>query len=136
MAIATQHHPTALPGRPYISPFVAKPAASVATYTSVGAPWLYTAVNWGSSTGFWFEVYMRQTTGTARARLFDLDVSAAVASSSINTTSATFTRVRTASALTVGAGDLVDGNEYVAQFGKDSGDAGEALGAKIVVVQS
>ena len=131
MAQVTRLHTNALPGRLFGS-FAGKASVS---YTSAGPPWLYTSANWTSGSSIFFEAYIRQTTNKAYARLFDVDVGGAVGSSTVNTTSGSFVRLRS-SALTEQSGGLVDGNEYIAQFGRSGSDAGEALGAKIIVVQS
>lgn len=69
---------------------------------------------------------MRATTGTARARLYDETAGTAVASSTLDTSSATLARYRT------GALTLTDGDVYRSQFGVTSGDAGETHGAKLI----
>ena len=94
------------------------------TWTTIGVPAVYE----NSPTAIGLEVFMRQTTGTAEARLFDNTADAAVASSQISTTSATNVRVRS------GALGMVDGNEYEAQFGTLSADEGKVKGAKMVIV--
>lgn len=99
----------------------------VPAYTTFGMPFLYTSANWATGSSFYFEAYIRQTTGEAFARLYDNTAASAVTNGEVSTTSSSFTRLRTA-ALT-----LVNGNEYVVQFGTDPAHAGETLGGRIIV---
>ena len=98
---------------------------------AVGAPFLYTAANWGAVT-WYLEVYMRPTSAKAMARLYNVTAAAPVASSTITSNAAdgstAHSRQRSA-ALT-----LVDGNEYRVQYGVETGGAGGALGAKLIAV--
>ena len=96
-------------------------------YYTFGVPFLYTAANWGSVT-WYFEVYMKATSGTALARLVD-DNGAALASSEVSTTTLqTYVRLRS------GALTLVDGSSYRPQFGKKDMGAGAFMGAKLIAV--
>lgn len=90
-----------------------------------GKTFLYTAANW-PTLSWYLEADMRATTGTARARLWDVTAGAAVASSDITTTSTTFTQVRS-SAVT-----LTDAHEYRIQYGTFPGDNGETRGATLI----
>ncbi|MDP2930293.1 MAG: hypothetical protein Q8N56_01645, partial [bacterium] len=104
-----------------------------ATYTSYGMPFLFTSANWGiGSVSFYYEVYMRATTGTVYARLYNETDSTAVSGSVLSTTSTSFVRLRTATLTST----LIDGKTYRAQFGKVGADTGETLGGKLVVNQN
>lgn len=119
----TQLAPTATPGRRYGS-FAGKAAAAGIAWTSFGGLYKHRdAVFWGHSPKF--QVCMRQTTGTAYARLYDTSGSGAVSGSQISTTSGTFELVE--------SGDLtlVDGHEYRVQFGAVAGDGGEFYSASL-----
>ncbi len=104
-------------------------AASGIIYAVARGIFEYVAANWGSTLGFYFEVYHRATTGTLHARLYDVTGAAAVAGSDLNTASATNVRQQ--------SGDLkaalVDGREYEAQWGKAGADAGVAESGKLRV---
>lgn len=103
---------------------------STPTYTSYGAPFLYTQANWGtdgSGVDFFYEVYWRKTVGNVYTRVYDETAAAEVSGSMMATSSADFVRGRT-SALT-----LTDGHIYRAQLGHVNGASGEALGAKLIV---
>ena len=96
-------------------------------YYTFGVPFLYTAANWGS-VAWYFEVYMKATSGTALARLVDAN-GLALASSEVSTTNLqTYVRLRSA-ALT-----LVDGSTYQPQFGNKDMGAGAFRGAKLIAV--
>ena len=95
-----------------------------------GPPFLYTAANWGA-VSWYLEVDMRDTSGVALARLYDVTDAAAVANSVITDNSVDdYEYVRSRSA----AMTLVDGHEYRVQFGVQDGGQGGALGAKLVAV--
>lgn len=96
------------------------------TYVTYGSSFLWTAVNWGS-VNVYLEVYIRATTGTVYARLLDGNNSP-VTNSEVSTASATFQRLRS-SALT-----LTNALTYRVQFGKAGADAGEFLGARLIMI--
>ena len=98
------------------------------TYLSMGKIFLFTSANWTPTPTWYFEVTMKASSGTAKARLFNLTDSVEVTDSVVNTANATHTRVRS-SAIT-----LADGKEYEAQFGTGSADSGEGRVAAIVGV--
>ncbi len=102
-------------------------AASAIVYVLTGDIFSHVAANHGSGWVFHFEVFHRATTGTAYARLYNTTDSVAVANSAVNTASGTHVRQRS------GAITLADGKEFRAQFGTVAGDAGGAIGAKIVL---
>ena len=102
-------------------------AALLGRYRSFGLPFLYTTANWSGTPSIFFEVFMRATSGTARARLYNETDAVAVTNSDVSTASVTYVRIRSA-ALT-----LTDGKVYVAQFGTEDG-AGGFKGAKIIVL--
>lgn len=86
----------------------------------------YVAANWGSTLGFFFQVYHRATSGqTLHAQLFDVTTSTAVAGSDLSTASTTNVRQQ--------SGDLKaalnDGDEYEARWG--NAGAGVAERAKL-----
>lgn len=123
---------------------VVKPSTAVArsgtttlnlpTFSSYGVPFLYTQANWGTGGAgltFYYEVYMKAVTGNAFTRLYNETTSTAVANSQMSTTSTSYSRLRTASALT-----LTDGQVYRAQFGKVGSEAGETKGAKLITPTS
>lgn len=104
-------------------------AAAPPTYDSYGAPFLYTAANWGTVT-FYLEVYMRATvTGLVFARLYNETDSTAVANSTMSTSSQTMAAYRS-SAIT-----LTDGKTYRVQFGHGTGKAGAFLSGRIIVTE-
>lgn len=103
-------------------------ALDVVSYTSMGDIFLFTSANWTPAPTWYLEATMRATSGTARARLFDLTDTAEVADSPVTTASATHDRVRS-SAIT-----LTDAHEYEAQFGTTGADSGEARGANLIGV--
>ena len=107
--------------------FVAKAATSV-VYVNMGDVFNYVAANYGSGLEVHFEAFLRATTGTAFAQLYNTTTSAEVSGSTVNTTSATLVRKRS------GTLTLADGNEYRARFGTSAADAGAAVGAKLVIV--
>lgn len=98
------------------------------TYTSYGPPFLYTSANWGA-VSIYLEVYMRATTGTAWARLYNVTDLGPVTDSVLSTTETTMQRLRTTSALT-----LTNNKIYRLQFGKSGSDAGEFLGGELVII--
>lgn len=97
-------------------------------YTYYGSPFLFTAANWKTGILVYAEAYFRATTGTVYTDLYDLTSAALVASSTLTTSAATFTRVRSA-ALT-----LTDGHEYRFRISKTGVDAGEILSAKLILL--
>ena len=76
----------------------------------------------------YFEVYLRATTGTARARLHNDTDDVSVAGSEVVTTSPTYVRLRS------GALTLLDGRVYSAQLGAEGSDTGAFKAAKLVMV--
>lgn len=94
-------------------------------WTTRGGPFLYVHANW-SNVEFFYEAYFRATSGTVRARLYNLTDSVAVVGSEVSTASATHVRLRS------GALVLVDGKEYVAQFGTTAGSAGRFIRASVI----
>ncbi len=103
-------------------------AADVIVYVSMGHIFVFTLSNWSPLPTWYIETTMRATSGTARARLYDLTDAAEVADSAITTASATHARVRSAAIA------LTDAHEYEAQFGTTAGDSGEARGADLIGV--
>lgn len=101
-------------------------AIDAIVYAAMGDIFLYTSANWTPTPTWHLEATMRATSGTARARLFDLTDTAEVADSPITTASATHDRVRS-SAIT-----LTDAHEYEAQFGTTAADSAEARGAGLI----
>jgi len=99
--------------------------AVLGKYRAYGAPFLFTSANWGTQS-FYLEVYLRATSGTVLARLYDRTAGAVVASSEVNTASTSFVRLRSA-ALT-----LVNGSEYEVQFGAAGSGAGAFRSAKVI----
>lgn len=95
------------------------------SFLSYGAPFLYTAANWGAVT-FYLEVYFKAISGTAIARLYNETDATEVSGSRITTTTGTIAAYRT-SAIT-----LVDGKTYRIQFGHLTGDSGSFLSARII----
>lgn len=91
----------------------------------VGRPFLFTSVNWGTQS-FFLEVFMRATTGTAEAELYNITDGLIVAGSELSTTSTSHVRLRSV-AIT-----LVNGKEYRLQLKRLNSDAGAILGAQIV----
>jgi hypothetical protein len=88
-------------------------------------------VKWDSDSGtgsVYFEVYMRATSGTVYADLYDETGSAQVSGSQIATTSSTFTLRRTV-ALTLN----ID-STYRPRFGVIGTDTGEGLGAVVLAI--
>lgn len=97
-----------------------------AVYTSYGGPFLYTAANWGFGS-FYLEVYMRATSGTVLARLYNETTSTPVTGSGLSTNSAVFVRLRS------GALTLTDASTYRLQLGKSALDSGEVLSGQLIV---
>ena len=96
------------------------------SYTAYGPIFLYTADNWtGHTDDIVLEVTWLVDAGNAYADLYDLTAAGSVSDSPITTASATITRTRTASSLT-----LVDGHEYRVRFGTD--DTTHVSGAKLI----
>jgi len=94
-------------------------------YRTFGSPFLFTEDNWSAT--FYLEVHARATSGTLKARLYNLTDSTPVADSEVSTTSSTFVRLRSA------AVSLVDGKEYAVQFGTVDG-VGGFKAARIIAV--
>ena len=105
----------------------AKPPPAAVVFASLDvSPFLYVAAEYGAAVSHFFQVFLRATVGTVYARLFDVTADAEVASSEVSTTSATHVRLRT------GSLTLVDGNEYVPQFGLEGSDAGKKKSARML----
>ena len=98
----------------------------VLLFTTYGGCFLWTAANWGS-VNIYLEVFMRATTGTVYSRLVDSNNNV-VTDSELSTALTTFQRLRS-SALT-----LTNGETYRNQFGKETGNAGEFLEARMVII--
>jgi len=109
-----------------LTPFV--PIVTRSTYSSFGAPFFYTAVNWGEKVEFYLEVYLKATSNTARARLINVTDGSIVVDSGLSTGSVSYKRLRS-SALS-----LVDGKSYLVQFGTEDEASGAFKNAKIVVI--
>ena len=109
--------------------FVAKPPAGLAFVSLDVVPFLFIAAEYGAGVGHYFQAFLRATVGVAYARLFDKTADAEVADSQVSTSSSTHTRQRS------GALTLVDGNEYVPQFGLTGGDAGKKKSARVIHAQ-
>ena len=110
--------------------FAAKDEVVGVVWTSAGHPdvlFLFTSANWAKNS-FLLETMIRQTSGTAQARLYNNTDGAAVASSDLSSTSGTFERKRS-SAFT-----LTDGKEYRVQYGTTAADGGEGYGGKLIHV--
>lgn len=73
------------------------------------------------------EVCMRQTTGTAWARLYDVTADAEVEGSVVSTTEGDFVLVESEALA------LTDGHLYRAQFGAYAGEAGEMYSASLIM---
>jgi hypothetical protein len=97
-------------------------------YTLYGITFLYTEDNWASSSLLYYEVYMKATTGRVYARLYNVTDGTGMLSSQVSTAGTSLERVRS-NALT-----LVDGKEYRVQVGKFGSDAGEMVGAKLIIL--
>jgi hypothetical protein len=128
MARLTQLWPTATPGRQYN--IVAAGAPGVTYFTTDDQPWVYTAANWPSTINFYLEAFLKATSGTVYARLYDDDGAAAIANSVVSTSNVAFTRLE--SSAISGADDLTDGNTYRFQLGADTGASGTLKGAPCV----
>ena len=103
-------------------------APAVPSYTTQGSVFLYTSANWAGKYVY-YEASLRATLGTAYSRLYNLTDGEVVADSEISTTvTSGIDRVRS-SALT-----LVNGKEYVAQFGRIAGDTGVFTGSRLIFV--
>lgn len=100
---------------------------AAAVWTEAGRPWYYDSDNWPTGASFYLEVFMYATAGTVRARLHDITDDVAVASSEVSTASATVVRLIT-SALA-----LTTAHSYRVSFSPDSGAAGKADGAGMIV---
>ncbi len=109
-----------------LTPFV--PIVTRSTYSSFGAPFFYTAVNWGEKVEFYLEVYLKATSNTARARLINVTDGSIVVDSGLSTGSVSYKRLRS-SALS-----LIDGKSYLVQFGTEDEASGAFKNAKIVVI--
>lgn len=96
-------------------------------FTLYGAPFRYDSANWGT-VNFYLEVYMKATTGTVYARLYNITTNSEVPDSLLSTILTSLIRLRT------GALTLTNTHEYRIQFGKSGSDAGEFLGGKLVVI--
>jgi len=123
MAQKTELHIGGFPGIVHV--FSAKTEATGVGYTSCGVPFLYTAANWVGAT-FYHEVYMKATSGTVYARVYDTTSLAEVANSEVSTAETSSTRLRS-SAIT-----LTDGHIYMLQTGTTG--AGEISGGKLIAI--
>ncbi len=124
MAQVTELSPFGVPWK--VRPaFVAKDSIA---WVFIGGIFKYVLANFSPVLSRYFEAYYRATTGTAYARLYDVTADSAVGGSAVNTASTALVRQRS------GALALTDGDEYRAQFGKASGDAGAAVDAKVIFI--
>lgn len=98
------------------------------TCTSYGIPFRYDAANWHSEIKFYFEVYMRASSGTVYAILYNKTEQVKVTTSQVSTSSPEFQRLRSPE-LT-----LIDGKTYRAQFCKAAANTGEFLGAQLIAI--
>lgn len=98
------------------------------TFVDAGRVFLFTDAEWSDAFSFFFEITMRASAGQATARLFDLTDSVAVTGSTLQTISSTTVQLRS------GALTLVDGHEYIAQYGTDEFSTGAAFDGHIVIV--
>lgn len=94
-----------------------------------GSPFYYNASDRPSNTRIYFEVYFRAASGTAQARLIELDTGNEVSNSRLTTTSASFQRKRTGDL----APGMTDGKEYLGQFGKSGSDQGGHKGWRLIL---
>lgn len=101
------------------------PASGGVAYTSCGVPFLYTAANWLGA-AFYHEAYMKATSGTVYARIYDVTAAAEVASSEISTAETSSTRLRSL-AIT-----LTDTHVYMLQTGTTG--AGEIKGGQLIAI--
>lgn len=124
MAQQTALSVMALPG--VVHSFVAKTPPAAVVFVLFGDVFLFTAANYVAALDFHFEAWHRATSGTSHARLFDITLSSPVGGSTVTTTSGTLIRQRS------GALTLTDGSEYRLQLGSQAGDAGAALGGKVI----
>ena len=99
------------------------------TWTNVGLETLFTEGNW-SDQNTYFESYIKATSGTFYARLFDITNSTEVAGSVLTSTTATFDRLR------AGPFDLPDSHEYRVQTGSIGGSTGELIGARLIRIRA
>ena len=89
-----------------------------------GLTFLFTASEW-AGTKFFFEATGKSVSGSPFVELFT--GGSPVTGSKLTFTASTFTRLRTASAIT-----LVDGSEYVARASRPAGESGEIKGARLI----
>ena len=101
-------------------------ASPAIVYTTLSQRRIYLDDQWGDIVEF--EVNMRAVSGTAYARVVEAGTLLPVSGSEVQTSSATFVRVRSGNFKI----NLVDGNEYQVQFGTAVGDSGEALTADML----
>lgn len=97
-------------------------------YTPVGVFYLHQATQWTRPPGIYFEVSMLAVSGSVNARLRNTTDDAVVASSTVDTASATLVRVRSPVLA------LTDSTEYRAEAGTIAGDSGTIQGAQIVAL--
>lgn len=95
------------------------------SWSFCGVPFLYTAANWVGA-AFYFEVYMKATSGTVYSRVYDVTASAEVASSELSTAETSSTQLRS-SAIT-----LTDTHVYMLQTGTTG--AGEIKGGQLIAI--
>ena len=107
-------------GDAYASPIISGAA------NEYGVPFYYDAAQWPVGMTFYFEVYMRATTGTVHAMLWNATDNVPVLGTTVTTASGSFVRLRS------GAVSLTTLKEYRARFGTDADGAGEFLGAKVL----
>lgn len=100
--------------------------ATLGKYRSFGTPFLYTASNY-SGVNFYLEVNVRASSGSARARLFDVTSNLAVAGSEVTTASSSFVRLRSSGL------SLQDGHEYMLQLGTIGVGVGEIRGLPRII---
>ena len=106
--------------------FSAKTDGTIVYATHDDSPFLFTAANFDSAFGHYFEAFFRAVSGTANARLYDNTAAAAVAGSELSTMSSSNVRLRS------GSLTLVDGNVYVAQFGTSAADSAARKSAQVL----
>lgn len=98
------------------------------SFVNYGSAFLFTEANWKSNVAAYFEVYMRATSGTVHARLWDITTASIVAGSELSTADTDFERLRSP-VIT-----LEDGHEYIVQVGKETGNAGEIKSGRVVML--
>lgn len=99
-----------------------------ARYDDEELPFNYVAANW-TGRQFVAEYWMKATTGTVFAEVFDITDGVQVGGSQKQEDLAAYTRSET------GALTFIDGHLYTIRFGKDTGDAGFGKGKLISTSQ-